>query len=64
MRWNVTSPESFRDEEYHLKIIKDASKKNRFTSAWYLERKHPERWAKREAPPDDDGPKDEVVVIG
>jgi hypothetical protein len=31
----------------------------------FLERKHPERWAKREpVPPDDDGPKDEVVVIG
>jgi alpha-galactosidase/6-phospho-beta-glucosidase family protein len=51
-------------EEFHLKNIKDASKKNWFASAWYLERKHPERWAKREAPPDDDGPKDEVVVIG
>jgi hypothetical protein len=51
-------------EEYHLGNIKDASKKNWFASAWYLERKHPERWAKRDAPLDDDGPKDEVVVIG
>lgn len=51
-------------EEFHLKNIKTASAKSWFASAWYLERKHPERWAKREAPPDDDGPKDEVVVIG
>lgn len=51
-------------EEFHLKNIKDASKKNWFASAWYLERKHPERWAKREPVPGDDGPKDEVVVIG
>jgi alpha-galactosidase/6-phospho-beta-glucosidase family protein len=52
-------------EEFHLKNINDASKKNWYASAWYLERKHPERWAKREpVPPDDDGPKDEVVVIG
>ncbi len=58
------SPESFRDEEFHLKNIKTASAKNWFASAWYLERKHPERWAKRDPGPGDDGPKDEVVVIG
>ena len=51
-------------EEFHLKNIRDASKKSWFASAWYLERKHPDRWAKREAAPGDDGPKDEVVVIG
>lgn len=51
-------------EEFHLKNIKDASKKNWFASTWFLERKHPERWAKREAPPADDRARDEVVVIG
>ncbi|NTU49893.1 MAG: hypothetical protein HGA87_03220 [Desulfobulbaceae bacterium] len=51
-------------EEFHLKNINDASRKTWYASAWYLERKHPERWAKREAVPEDDGPKDEVVVIG
>lgn len=51
-------------EEFHLRNIKTASAKNWFASAWYLERKHPERWAKRDPGPGDDGPKDEVVVIG
>lgn len=51
-------------EEFHLKNIKTASAKNWSASAWYLERKHPERWAKRDPGPGDDGPKDEVVVIG
>lgn len=51
-------------EEFHLRNIKTASAKNWFASAWYLERKHPERWAKRDPVPGDDGPKDEVVVIG
>ena len=50
-------------EEFHIKNIKGDSKKNLFASAWFLERKHPERWAKREPVPGDDGPKDEVVVI-
>ena len=58
------SPESFRDEVFHLKNIETASTKSWFASAWFLERKHPERWGKREAPPADDGPRDEVVVIG
>ena len=51
-------------EVYHLKNIETAAKKNWFASAWFLERKHPERWAKREAPPADDRERDEVVVIG
>lgn len=50
-------------KEFHLKNINDASRKTWYASAWYLERKHPERWAKREVPPNDEGPKDEVVVI-
>ncbi|NHQ60586.1 hypothetical protein G9409_08295 [Chlorobium sp. BLA1] len=51
-------------EVYHLKNIETASVKNWFASAWFLERKHPERWGKREVPPADDREKDEVVVIG
>jgi hypothetical protein len=51
-------------EVFHLKNIETASAKSWFASAWFLERKHPERRAKREAPPADDGPRDEVVVIG
>lgn len=52
-------------EVFHLKNIETASVKNWFASAWFLERKHPERWGKqREAPPADDRERDEVVVIG
>ena len=51
-------------EVFHLKNIETASTKSWFASAWFLERKHPERWGKREAPPANDGPRDEVVVIG
>jgi hypothetical protein len=51
-------------EVFHLKNIETASTKSWFASAWFLERKHPERWGKREAPPADDAPRDEVVVIG
>ncbi|ACF44343.1 hypothetical protein [Pelodictyon phaeoclathratiforme] len=51
-------------EVFHLKNIETASAKSWFASAWFLERKHPERWAKWEAPPADDGPRNEVVVIG
>jgi hypothetical protein len=29
---------------FHLKNIETASVKNWFASAWFLERKHPERW--------------------
>ena len=61
------SPESFRDEVFHLKNIETASTKSWFASAWFLERKHPERWGKREASPDsgrDGRERDEVVVIG
>lgn len=53
-----------RAEVFHLKNIETASAKSWFATAWFLERKHPERWGKREAPPADDGPRDEVVVIG
>jgi len=49
---------------FHLKNIETASSKSWFASAWFLERKHPERWGKREAPPADDRERDEVVVIG
>ena len=52
---------------FHLKNIETASAKSWFASAWFLERKHPERWSKREASPDsgrDDRERDEVVVIG
>jgi hypothetical protein len=51
-------------EVFHLKNIEMASAKSWFASAWFLERKHPERWGKREAPPADDRQRDEVVVIG
>jgi hypothetical protein len=51
-------------EVFHLKNIETASTKSWFASAWFLERKHPERWGKREAPPVDDRERDEVVVIG
>ena len=51
-------------EVFHLKNIETASTKSWFASAWFLERKHPERWGKREAPPADDRERDEVVVIG
>lgn len=51
-------------EVFHLKNIETASAKNWFASAWFLERKHPERWGKREAPPTDDRERNEVVVIG
>ena len=53
-----------RAEVFHLRSIETASAKSWFASAWFLERKHPERWGKREAPPVDDGERDEVVVIG
>lgn len=53
-----------RAEVFHLKNIETALAKSWFASAWFLERKHPERWGKREVPPADDGPRDEVVVIG
>jgi len=49
---------------FHLKNIETASTKSWFASAWFLERKHPERWGKREVPPADDRERDEVVVIG
>ena len=51
-------------EVFHLKNIETASVKSWFASAWFLERKHPERWGKREAPPADDRERDEIVVIG
>ena len=43
---------------FHLKNIETASVKNWFASAWFLERKHPERWGKHEAPPADDRERD------
>ena len=49
-------------EVFHLKNIETVSVKNWFASAWFLERKHPERWGKREAPPADDRERDEIVV--
>ena len=33
-------------EVFHLKNIETASVKSWFASAWFLERKHPERWGK------------------
>ena len=51
-------------EVFLLKNIETASAKSWFASAWFLERKHPERWGKREVPPVDDRERDEVVVIG
>ena len=51
-------------EVFHPKNIETASAKSWFATAWFLERKHPERWGKREAPPADDGPRNEVMVIG
>ena len=38
-------------EVFHLKNIETASAKSWFASAWFLERKHPERWGKREPSP-------------
>lgn len=36
-------------EQAHVGVIKDAANSGTWqASAWYLERKHPERWAKRD----------------
>ena len=51
-------------ELFHLKNIETASAKSWFATAWFLERKHPERWGKREATPADDRERDEAVIIG
>lgn len=48
----MLSPERFRDEVFHLKNIETASAKSWMASAWFLERKRPDRG------------RDEVVVIG
>ena len=50
-------------EVFHPKNIETASAKSWFATAWFLERKHPERRGKREAPPAYDGPRDEVVGV-
>lgn len=35
-------------EKYHVGIIKKAAKEKWTASAWYLERKYPERWGRRQ----------------
>ena len=34
-------------EQFHINVIKNAASKNWTASAWYLERKHPDRWGKQ-----------------
>lgn len=47
-----------------LNTIEETRTARWFTSAWFLERKHPERRGKREVLPADDRERDEVGVIG
>ncbi|WP_156777945.1 hypothetical protein [Chlorobium ferrooxidans] len=46
-----------------LDAIEDARTARWFASAWFLERKHPERRGKREVLPADDRERDEIGVI-
>ena len=61
--YNQVNTAEAEAEAYHLSNIHTAAEKSWFASAWFLERKHPERWSKYKQHAPDDHDRDTLVIL-